>query len=56
MSSDTEAAPTDLPAEPPSASKKRSTSTNSATTTATYDAKAIQVLEGALPGFSQVQA
>ena len=50
MSSDTEAAPTDVPAEPTSGSSgKKSASKNSAATTAAYDAKAIQVLEGLDP-------
>ena len=48
MSNDTEAASTDATETAPASPKKRST-TNSATTTAAYDAKAIQVLEGLDP-------
>ena len=49
MSSDTEAASTDISETPAAPAKKKSGTTNSATTTAAYDAKAIQVLEGLDP-------
>jgi DNA gyrase subunit B len=48
VSSDTEAASTDVPEAPPAPPRKKS-NTNSGTTTAAYDAKAIQVLEGLDP-------
>jgi DNA gyrase subunit B len=48
VSSDTEAASTDVPEAPPAPPTKKS-NTNSGTTTAAYDAKAIQVLEGLDP-------
>jgi DNA gyrase subunit B len=48
VSSDTEAASTDVPEAPPAPPRKKSNS-NSGTTTAAYDAKAIQVLEGLDP-------
>ena len=49
MSNDTEAASTDVSEPAPSPAKKASGNANSATTTAAYDAKAIQVLEGLDP-------
>ncbi len=49
MSSDTEAASTDVSETAPVAARRKPNSTNSATTTAAYDAKAIQVLEGLDP-------
>ncbi len=49
MSNDTEATSTDAAETAPAPTKKKSNSTNSATTTAAYDAKAIQVLEGLDP-------
>jgi DNA gyrase subunit B len=48
VSSDTEAASTDVPEAAPAPPRKKS-NTNSGTTTAAYDAKAIQVLEGLDP-------
>jgi DNA gyrase subunit B len=49
VSSDTEAASTDAPETAPAPPRKKSNTTNSGTTTAAYDAKAIQVLEGLDP-------
>ena len=49
MSNDTEAPATDLPDANGASTPKKKSTTNSATTTAAYDAKAIQVLEGLDP-------
>ena len=49
MSNDTEATSSDVAGTTPTPSKKKSSNKNSATTTAAYDAKAIQVLEGLDP-------
>jgi DNA gyrase subunit B len=49
VSSDTEAASTDAPETAPAPPRKKSNTTNSGATTAAYDAKAIQVLEGLDP-------
>ncbi len=49
MSNDTESPATDVPDTNGASPPKKKSSTNSATTTATYDAKAIQVLEGLDP-------
>jgi len=49
VSNDTEATSSDVAGTTPTPSKKKSSNKNSATTTAAYDAKAIQVLEGLDP-------
>jgi len=49
VSNDTEATSSDVAGTTPAPSKKKSSNKNSATTTAAYDAKAIQVLEGLDP-------